>query len=324
MISDRRVFLHRSGAATAAAAIAGAPAIVRAQALTTVRVAAALEDDATPILYGVQSGIFKKYGLDVQLQGIASGSAAAAAVAGGAIDIGKSSLTSLIAAHVRGLPFSLVAPSGLYTSDAPVAAFVVPKNSTVKSGADLNGKTISASSLKDLMTLATEAWIDQHGGDSNAVKFLELPSSAVAAALDQGKIDGATVLYPALAEALKDGKSRVIGYSFDAIAKRFLIAAFFASNDYIAKNTDVVRRFAAAVRESTIYTNAHHAETLALVATWSKISAETLSHMTRSTSAVSFSLAEIQPVIAAAAKYKIIEKEFPAQELIANIARPAA
>jgi len=271
------------------------------------------------VLYGVQAGLFKKAGLDVQVQSVSSGSAAAAAVAGGALDIGKSSLISLISAHVRSIPFSLVAPSGLYTSAAPVAALVVPKTSGIKNGADFAGKTISASSLQDLMAVATQAWIDGHGGSATAVRILELPSSAVPAALDEGRIDGATVVYPALAEALDGGKVKVLGYSFSAIAERFLIAAFFCTNDYIAKNADVIRRYNAALHEAIVYTNAHHAETLPMIANFSKIPEATLAKMTRSTSATGLVPAEIQPLIDAAAKYKVIAQGFPAQELIAKL-----
>jgi NitT/TauT family transport system substrate-binding protein len=307
-----------STAAGAAVSI-GFPAIVRAQGLTTVRVGLALEDDATPVLYGVQSGLFKKAGLDVQVQSVPSGAAGAAAVAGGALDIGKSSMISLVSAHVHGLPFSLIAASGVYTSEAPIAALLVPKTSPIKTGADFAGKTISAASLQDLAAVATEAWIDMHGGSASSLRVLELPSSAVAAALEQGTIDGATVVDPALAEALDGGKMNVLGHSFSAIADRFLIAAFFCTNDYIAKNGDTIRRFNAALHDAVVYTNAHHGETLPLIAAWSKIPPATLARMTRSTSGAVLDPAEIQPLIAAAAKYKVIAKTYPAQELIAKL-----
>jgi len=293
--------------------------VVRSQSLIPVRVGLALEDDATPVLYGVQSGLFKKAGLDVQVQPLQSGAAGAAAVAGGALDIGKSSLISLISAHVHGLPFGLVAPSGLYTSEAPVAALVVPKTSSIKSGADFSGKTISASSLQDLMAVATEAWIDAHGGTSSAVRILELPSAAVPAALDEGKIDGATVVDPALAEALDGGKVKVLGHSFSAIADRFLIAAFFCTNDYIAKNGDTIHRFTTALHQAVVYTNSHQSETLPLIAQWSKIPMATLARMTRSTSGTDLAPGEIQPLIDAAATYNVIAKAFPAQDLIAKL-----
>jgi NitT/TauT family transport system substrate-binding protein len=236
-----------------------------------------------------------------------------------ALDIGKSSLISLVSAHAHGVPISLVAPSGLYTSDAPIAALIVPAASPIKTGADFAGKTIAASSLKDLMAVATEAWIDSHGGDATKTKFLELPSAAVPAAIREGRVDGATIVDPALQEALDNGGVRILGYSFDGIAKRFPIAAFFSTNDWIAKNGDVLKRFNAALREAIVYTNAHHAETLPMIAAWSKIPQSLLAKMTRSTSATSLVPGEIQPLIDAAAKYNVIEKTFPAQELIAKL-----
>ncbi|HTJ24850.1 MAG TPA: ABC transporter substrate-binding protein [Candidatus Limnocylindria bacterium] len=287
---------------------------------TTVRLAAAPDDDITPILYGQSSGIFKKAGLDVQLSVMGSGSATASAVAGGAIDIGKSSLTSLISAHARGIPFVIVAPASLYLESAPIAGLVVAKDSALASGRDFNGKTVSASSLKDLMAVATQAWIDQHGGDSSSVRFIEIPSSAVAVALGQKKIDGATMVTPALAEALDSGNAKLLGRSFSAIAKRFLVAGWFTTRDYVAHEEDTVRRFVAAFREASAYTDTHHAQTVALLAEYSRLAPQTVRRMVRSTVGTSVEPRDIQPVIDAAVRYKVIDRPFPAQELIANLA----
>jgi NitT/TauT family transport system substrate-binding protein len=286
----------------------------------TVRLAAAPDDDITPILYGQSSGIFKKAGLDVHLSVLGSGSATASAVAGGAIDIGKSSLTSLISAHARGIPFVIVAPAALYLESAPIAGLVVAKDSAIVSGRDFNGKTVSASSLKDLMAVATQAWIDQHGGDSTSVHFIEIPSSAVSVALGQKKIDGATMVTPALAQALDSGNAKLLGRSFSAIAKRFLVAGWFVTRDYVAHNDDTVRRFVAAFREAATYTDTHHAETVALLAGYSHLEPETVRRMVRSTVGTSVEARDIQPVIDAAVRYKVIDRPFAASELIANLA----
>src|SRR5215469_16938963 len=76
-------------------------------ALTTVKVGLVPSDDITPVLYAVRSGMFKKVGLDVQLFPASSGTAVAQAVIGGSYEIGKSSLVSLMNAHLRGLPLYL-------------------------------------------------------------------------------------------------------------------------------------------------------------------------------------------------------------------------
>src|SRR5580700_8149925 len=132
--------MRRRAALAAGAVIAVAPAFAGAQTLPKVRVAASPDEDILGALWGVQSGIFRKYGLDVDVQRANSGSAVAAAVAGGSIDIGKSSPMALLTAHAKGLPFVLEAPASIYSSDAPIAALIVAKDAPFKSGRDLNGK----------------------------------------------------------------------------------------------------------------------------------------------------------------------------------------
>jgi NitT/TauT family transport system substrate-binding protein len=310
---------HALALVGAGAALPLVPCAARAEDLTVVRLAAAPDDDITPILYGQSAGIFKSAGLEVQLQALGSGSATAAAVAGGAIDIGKSSLASLISAHARGVPFVIVAPASIYDHASPVAGFIVAKDSPIAGPRDLNGKTVSASSLKDLISLATQAWIDAGGGNSKSVHFIEIPSSAVTAALAQKRIDGATVVTPALAEALDSGTARLLGFSFSAIAKRFLIAGWFTTSDFLAKHGDTVRRFVQAFRRAAAYTDSHRAETVELLASYSHIAPDTIRRMARSTAGRALDPKEIQPVIDAALKYKIIDKPFPAQELIATL-----
>jgi ABC-type nitrate/sulfonate/bicarbonate transport system substrate-binding protein len=89
----RRAVLAGIGASLAT------PAAARAQAaadLITLRLASSPADDTMPVIYAQQSGAFRRAGLDVQLTRATSGSAVAAAVAGGSLDIGKSSTVSIV------------------------------------------------------------------------------------------------------------------------------------------------------------------------------------------------------------------------------------
>ena len=71
-------------------ALAAAAPVGAQTALKTVRVGVAEGDDATPTIYAAKTGIFAKYGLDVQVSAMNSGSASIAALAGGAVDIAGS------------------------------------------------------------------------------------------------------------------------------------------------------------------------------------------------------------------------------------------
>src|SRR5471030_1738206 len=101
------------------------PQAAGAQTPATLAVAGVPEDSITPVLYGVQSGLFKRNGLDIQLSPERSGPAITAGVAGGAYQIGKASITPLILAHAKGLPFVIVAPAGVYSASAQIDGMFV-------------------------------------------------------------------------------------------------------------------------------------------------------------------------------------------------------
>ncbi len=148
-------------------------------ALTPLRIASTANDDVTSALYAIQQDMFRKAGLDVTLTTMTSGSAISAAVAGGALDIGRSSMLPLITARAHGIGFMLVAPSGLYQSTAPISAVVVPVSSPIRTAKDLEGKIVSCPALGDLDNIGLRNWIDATGGNSKLVQYVEMPGSAV-------------------------------------------------------------------------------------------------------------------------------------------------
>jgi NitT/TauT family transport system substrate-binding protein len=299
--------------ATIGLALAG-PA--QAQSLTVVRVASAPDEDIVAGLWGVESGEFRRLGLDVQISRANSGSAVAAAVSGGSLDIGKSSLVSLMAARNRGLPFVLVAPSGIYTAENPVVALIVAPNTPYRTGKDLNGKTLGVQSLNDLNSLAMRAWIDKNGGDSSTVKFLEIPGSAIPDAVASGRIDGANLGSPILDEAVASGKCRVLGRSFSAIAPRFMQACYFASTDYVAKNRDVVAKFRRVIAEAGAYANDHHEQMAPIIAKFTGIDAKVIAAQPKQVVGTVIDLKLIQPLVDLAARYKAIPAGFEARAMV--------
>ncbi len=149
---------------------------VHAQTLPTLRVAGPPLDAYKAAYYAQKAGLFRKYGVNVELSTVSSGSAAMAAISGGSIDMAFTAILPAIQAHVKGIEFKIVAPAGWYDSAMPQLLMLVRKDSTAQNGRDLTGKTIGCTALKDLSCTAMAAWIDENQGDSKAVKTLELPN----------------------------------------------------------------------------------------------------------------------------------------------------
>lgn len=304
----------------AGAAIAAPGARASAQDLGSIKIAAPANDTATSALYAVKAGLCKRAGLDVEITAMNSGAAVASAVAGGAIAMGNSSLVTLIEAHAKGLPFTLVATSGMIETNVPYAAMVVRKDAPFRAARDLNGKTLASPALKDLNAVSMMDWIDQNGGDSSTVRFIELAPAPCLQAIVDGRVDAAILGTPILTQGLETGGIRVFAKAFDAVAKRFVHIAWFTTTDYAEKNRDLVGRFARVMHDSAVYCNAHQSATVEMIAEFAKLDPKVVGRMARVTFAEYLTPAEIQPLVNVAAKYKVIDRAFDAAELISPYA----
>lgn len=307
---------RRTAIALGASALV-APRLASAQTLIQLKIAGVPEDSITPALWAEQSGIFRRYGLDVHIDAQRSGSAVAAGVAGGAYQFGKSSLMALIAAHARKVPIVIVAPGGIYDASHPINGLIVKVDSPLKSGADFNGKTIAVSSLGDLYTIGTYAWLEKTGGDWTSVKLVELPISAVFEAVVSGRVDAGNTIVPDLQAALATGKVRDLTDTNAAIARRFMYTAWFTTADYAKNNREVVEKFRSALRDSTAYTNTHKAQTVDLFAKFSGMQPAIVAKMNRTECGTALDPRLIQPLIDATARYKVIPAPFDARDFIA-------
>jgi NitT/TauT family transport system substrate-binding protein len=308
-------FVRILGTACVIALVLAAPA-ARGQSMVVMKIASTPVDDAVTAVYAIRSGMFRRAGLDVEFIPMTSGGAVAAAVVGGSLQIGFQSLVGIISAHTHNVPFVVVAPGSIHLSTAPTQALLVKKDSAIRSARDLNGKTVASTTLRDLNTASVFAWLEQNGGDPTTIRSVELPYSAMLPALDEGRVDAATMLQPLLGQALDSGKVRVLATPFDAIAKRFTVAGWFATSDYVAANQDAVQRFARVLREAAVFANAHRAETAPITASVSGVDLATVQRSTRATFAESLDPREFQTLIDAVAKYKVIDRSFNAQEII--------
>ena len=237
-----------------------------AQALTPLRATSAIDDPATPFLYAMESGLFRKNGFDASLERATSGAAAASAVVGGSFDVGKSSVISLLSAHVRGLPIVAVAAAGDYDMSNPTAAIAVRADSAGQTGADLNGKIVAVSALNDLFSIAVRAWVDAHGGDSTTLKLIELPTSAVGRRHYQRphrcRGDDPAVPFSGAGKRQRPVHRRP-GRSARQPPHR--LGLVHDRRLHAERTPDAVLRFMRTMRDAAIYVNGHHAETAHLL-----------------------------------------------------------
>jgi NitT/TauT family transport system substrate-binding protein len=290
---------------------------VRAQQATVIRLGSAFADDLTPAIYAIYTGAFKQAGLDVQVQIAQNGAALAAAVVGGAVDVAKSTLMALIAGYTHGVFFKIIAGAAVYDAKKPTGELVTARESTIKTATDMNGKIIATTTLETLDHLVTLLYVDQNGGDSASLKFVEMPYTAMLPALESGHADIASLANPVMQTVLESGKVKMLADQYRSLGTRYMIAAWFCSRDYAARNPGPVSRFAQVLRAAATYTNAHPQETAAMVADYMRVDLAVVTRMNRMESAVGINPGELQKLVDLAYRYKFIDKTLSAKELIA-------
>jgi NitT/TauT family transport system substrate-binding protein len=289
------------------------PSIARAQSRPLRIALVPIDNNALPF-FAQEMGFFKAAGLAAEVQQMQSGAAMTAAVAGGSIDIASSNIVQLAQAHDRHIPFTLVAPAGVYLPQAATTVLMAPNATTLKTAKDLSGKTIAVTGLKSIAQYAPMAWVDKNGGDSKTVKFVEMPVQEMPEAMNTGRIDAAVVQEPFIAGAKLKG-AHVFADVFGAIGPSYLISAYFGTTDWARANPDTVKAFQKVMHDTAVWANKNHAKTADILVNVLHVDANVVPAMTRAIFAETLQPSQIQPPIDVAVKYGGITA-FPASELI--------
>jgi NitT/TauT family transport system substrate-binding protein len=305
-----------TGGLAAMLAAATATGGAGAQTMPTVRVGINASDTYAEPFYANANGFFKDAGLNVELVMLSNTAATASALAGGSLDVGISSLTSIAAGHERGLPFSAFAPAGLFSDKLPTTLLMVAKDSPLKAPRDLQGKTIATIDLKGVTEVAMNQWAAANGADAAQFKYIEMLFGQMASAVAAGRVDGAVIAEPALTPAF--GTTRDFANPYASIAKQWYIALFFGRTDWLAANTDTAKRFASAITRTAAWANTHHPQSAPMLSDMTKIPTTVTSAMRRVTYAEKLDVAMMQPMLDAAAKAGVLKSQVAARDIIAK------
>jgi NitT/TauT family transport system substrate-binding protein len=203
---------------------------------------------ATGIAYVAKhEGIFDKHGLDVELI-TGNGSVLVSGVVSKSMDLALPTITNFLQAVDSGLPLSIVSGGCL---DVKADSRVSLKNGTdLKTPADFVGKTVGVNSIGATLYVEFVHWLITAGIDPAKVNFVEVGFAAMADVLRKGTVDAVVTPEPFGSRITSSGAG-IPGPDFTKTWPDALpILLFVATNDWIAKNADVIKRFKAALDET--------------------------------------------------------------------------
>jgi NitT/TauT family transport system substrate-binding protein len=273
---------HALGTVAGALVLAEALASMEAAAaddLRSVEIGTIAIDPCAQPFYAQDQGFFKAAGIDAKVTILKNSSACVAALAAGSIDVASSSIPNTAFARAHGIPIRFFAPAGIYTGPVGNTIAMVAKSSTIKSGADLAGKTVAVGALKDMTQFEMSSWIDKTGGDSKTVRLVELPYAEMPAALDQGRADAAVLIEPFITTAKMT--SRILANLSDTIGGPYLVSGWVSTDDWIRRNPDLVKRFISVMQKTAIWANHHQKQSADILVKYTNILPDVAASMNR-------------------------------------------
>jgi len=288
---------------------------VAAQELPLIRIGMTPVETEAGVYYAEELGLFHKAGIRIKITHLTGGAAITAAVVGGDLDIGAANPLSFANAVLRGVPVKAIASGSLYSPKAPQSLLVIAPGKAAPTAAELNGKVFCGVSVGGMDQLAVYVWMDKMGGDAGTIKFVEMPPLAEPTALAQGRVDACVLAEPVLSSELANNRVKAISKVYGvAYGDRFSMAVFFASNPWLAANPALAKKFISALTDAQVWASQHPKEAAVILNKYTQLNLP-LAQMivTRS-----MDPGVLQPILNAAAKYKLIPRPVSATELIWN------
>jgi NitT/TauT family transport system substrate-binding protein len=262
----RRFAAPRNDAAVFAFALAMSLALpcVPASAETKLRVGKAQPNQFAfvPADIGVETGIFKKRGVDVEISAFGGDARMMQALAADGIDIALGGGPAF-ATIVKGSPMKAVAA----LANAPnTIMMVVLKGGPIKTADDLRDKKVSVSTAGSLTYWLTMQLSRAKGWGTEGIRIVPLGAAAAQiAALKTRQVDGVTTDSVTVYNIVEEGSGRILVKFGDSV-KDFHVHVIYASDKLIAGNPEGLKAFLAGWMESIRFMRDNKDRAIALAA----------------------------------------------------------
>lgn len=275
--------------------------------LTPVTVGVIPIADTAPLYVGDAQGFFEEEGLDLTIETATGGAAIVPAVVSGDYQFGFSNTLSLMVAADQGLEITMVSAAVSSTGDTgkDMGAVVTKADSGIASPADLAGKTVSSNSVGNINDTAVRTVVDEAGGDSGTIDFVEVPFPDAIAAVENNQVDAAFVVEPFVTSAIEAGLN-VVTYAYADFDTNLDIAAYFAMESVDA---ELLEKFQSAMKKSLEFSDANPDVVREVMATYTSTPEEVLAQITLPKFPTEMDRPSIEKLAAAAQSYGVLSAE---------------
>ncbi|NEB74437.1 ABC transporter substrate-binding protein [Streptomyces sp. SID14478] len=214
-----------------------------------VTVAALPLTDSAALYIAQDRGLFRKEGLDVRIQPVQQSIQALPALSKGQVDvIASANYVTFLQAYEKGtLDVRIIAEGVRLTSH--MMDVLVPKDSSLKSAADLKGKKVAVNILNNIQTLTLNAILDKQGAGRPAYRQIAFPQ--MGPALEKGQVDAVHAVEPFDSAVQDELKARVLVDGGAAPVASLPISGYVTTARYAKQHPDSAAAFRRAIEAAS-------------------------------------------------------------------------
>ncbi|WP_163723957.1 ABC transporter substrate-binding protein [Mycolicibacterium psychrotolerans] len=250
--------------------------------LSPLRVALFPAGNTLPVEAAVTRGIFERHGLNVTVTEGQDLPLFMAAQSKGQYDIAMSVPTLVLVGAQRGLGLQIVSSTAQQTAEHPNAVWIT-KDASIKSLADLRGKTIAVPSLTGIITDSVVYLLQRNRLTRNDVHLVQTPFPVMGDQLQAGRVDAVVATLPfsaaiaargfqvhddVIVEAVRDASGGDVDQAITTV--------WTVSQSFAAEHPHTIAAWRASLREAIDSLRADAEGARALMAEWLKMPAAIL------------------------------------------------
>jgi NitT/TauT family transport system substrate-binding protein len=212
----------------------------------TVTVAALPLSDCAMLYIAQERGLFEKEGLDVRVQQIQQSLQALPGLAKGQIDmVASANYVTYFQAHEQGtLDLRIVAEA---IRAAPrMMDVLVPKDSDIKSVADLEGKKLAVNVLNNVQSLTFNEIVAEQGVGRPVYRQITFPQ--MGAALEKGQVDAVHAVEPYDSAIQDELGARILVDGASAPVESIPLSGYITTRRYATENAGPLAAFQRAIK----------------------------------------------------------------------------
>ena len=291
--------------------------------LEKVRVSIIPINDVAPLFSAIQHGYFREVGLEIDTTPSAGGAAGIPGLIGGSFDIVYGNVVSALLAAQQGLDIKVIAPgTKVVNPDLDSTPIIVNNDSGIKTGKDLEGKSIAVNTRNNVIWLYARAWIKATGGDPDRVTFKEIAFPQIEDALRQKRVDAAFLVAPFSVIALKKPGLTAIGKPYSEVQLGVDVGQYLTTGKMLTERPETIRKFVAGLRRGVEWLNANRGSDalLSIIAGYTKTDVSVLKTIELPESPLRTDMAQVGKTMDVMIENKLLPAPLDLSKIIAPLA----